>query len=237
MVLTVGPGHTLREAARLMAERARRRRRRAGPRRRRAPGSSPSATCSTSIGARPGPRRRARRRPPDLRRRLRGARLVARGGGRGDGPRRLPPPDRDRGRRDRRHPVRARRRALLDRGRRLATCRSRAQAPVRADAATAQGGLARPGGAAARSRRAPVVRRTPRGSGARCSRRASRDPADDDGRRQDGADDHEHDRRRDADERDRDADASAAAAGSSRRGGGSPRRRAGSRVRRGLMQT
>ena len=43
-VLTVGPGHTLRQAATQMAERARRRRGRHRPRRRWAPASSPSAT-------------------------------------------------------------------------------------------------------------------------------------------------------------------------------------------------
>ena len=96
VVLTVGPGHTLREAARLMAER------RVGaavvldpesP----GPGILTERDLLDSDRRGPGSRQRARRRPPHLRHRLRRPRLVA-GGGRGrDGPRRLPPPRRHHG--------------------------------------------------------------------------------------------------------------------------------------------
>ena len=86
VVLVVGPGHTLREAARLMAER------RVGaavvmdPDSRR-PGIITERDIVRGLGERPGPGHRARRRPHVDRHRLRRARLVA-GGGRGDdGPR------------------------------------------------------------------------------------------------------------------------------------------------------
>ena len=72
-----------------------------------------------AVGAGRGPGRRVGRRASDARRRLRRAGLVARGGRRGDGARRLPPSDRrSTRRRDGRDPVGARHRALLDRGRR-----------------------------------------------------------------------------------------------------------------------
>ena len=125
MVLTVGPGHTLREAARLDGRAPRRRGGRARPRRP-GPGIITERDILESVG-------RARTRTPSASRdhltsehRLRRARLVAGGGGGRDGPRRLPPPGRDRRRRGRRHALDARHRPLLDRGRRdLRRARSR----------------------------------------------------------------------------------------------------------------
>ena len=118
MVLTVGPGHTLRQAARADGRARRRRRRRprsrgAGPGhhhrarhpaldRRAARTPTPSTSPTTSprelVFAAPG--------------------LVARAGRGGDGARRLPPPHRHRRGRGDRDPLGARRRALLDRRRR-----------------------------------------------------------------------------------------------------------------------
>ena len=66
VVSTVGPGHTLREAARLMAERKRRRRRRAGSRTRRAPGIITERDVLRVAGRGRGSGRRARGRPPDV---------------------------------------------------------------------------------------------------------------------------------------------------------------------------
>ena len=113
-VLTVGPGHTLRAVARLMSER------RVGAAvvidpDGHGPGIITERDVLHSLGARAGPRQRARRRASDPRRRVRRARLVPGGGGGRDGARRLSPPDRARAGRDRGHPVRPRRRALLDR--------------------------------------------------------------------------------------------------------------------------
>ena len=82
VVLTVGPGHTLREAAKAMAGR------RVGAAVVMDPdGPGPGIITERDIlrvrRPRTGPRHRARRRPPHLGHRLRGARLVARGGGGG----------------------------------------------------------------------------------------------------------------------------------------------------------
>ena len=114
-VLTVGPGHTLRDAARLMSERRWARRSSSIPRAT-GRGSSPSATSSPR-SAPSRTRTRARRRPPDPRRRVRRAGLVLGGGRGGDGARRLSPSDRGRTGRDRGDPLGSRRRALLDRRR------------------------------------------------------------------------------------------------------------------------
>ena len=95
------PGHTLREAARLMSER------RVGAAvvldpDGEGPGIITERDVLESVGRRTGPGHRARRRPPDRRPRVREPDVVAGAGGRRDGPRRLPPPHRRRRRRDRR---------------------------------------------------------------------------------------------------------------------------------------
>ena len=113
MVLTVGPGHTLRQAATLMAER------RVGAAvvldpEAAGPGILTERDVLDSIGAGQDPDTEQVGDHLTARPRVRRARLVARGGRRGDGPRRLPPPGRHRGRRGRRRALGARRRALLD---------------------------------------------------------------------------------------------------------------------------
>src|SRR5215216_2240409 len=103
VVLTVGPQHTLREAARLMAER------KVGaavvldpdsP----GPGIITERDLMDSLGA---------GQDPDVEPRLRSTGLVARGGGGRDGARRLPAPRGHGGRRHRRRALGARRGALL----------------------------------------------------------------------------------------------------------------------------
>ena len=114
MVLTVGPGHTLRGVAQLMSQRQ------VGAAvvmdpDGHGPGIITERDILVSRRLRAGSRPRVRRRPSDARCRVRRARLVAGGGRRGDGARRLPSSDRPRTGGDGRHPVGARRRALLDR--------------------------------------------------------------------------------------------------------------------------
>ncbi len=115
MVLTVGPGHTLRAVARLMSERQ------VGAAvvmdpDGHGPGIITERDILVSVGAGQDPDVESVADAPDPRRRLRGARLVAGGGRRRDGARRLSPSDRARRSRDGRHPVGPRHRALLDRG-------------------------------------------------------------------------------------------------------------------------
>ena len=113
MVLTVGPNHTLRQAAHAMADR------RVGaavvmdPE---APGlgilTERDILLSIGEGQDPDAEIVANHLTSELV--FAAPRLVAGAGRRGDGPRRLPPPHRDRRGRGGRRPVRARHRALLD---------------------------------------------------------------------------------------------------------------------------
>ena len=112
VVLTVNPGHTLRDAAPPMAER------RVGAAvvidpEQPGPGIITERDVLLSVGSGQDPDRERVGGPPLREAHLRRAGLVARGGRRGDGARRLPPP-RGRGRRrDERRALDARHRALL----------------------------------------------------------------------------------------------------------------------------
>ena len=122
VVLTVGPGHTLREAARLMAER------KVGAAvvidpERPGPGIITERDLLESLGRGEDPdtERVGDHLTSDIVYAAPDWSLEEAAGG--DGPRRLPPPGRHRGRRGRRRAVDARHRALLDRRRRICDVR------------------------------------------------------------------------------------------------------------------
>lgn len=157
VVLTIGPAHTLRQAACLMSSR------RVGAAVVHDEDSSgprhPHRTRHPQLARpRPEPGRRDRGHPHHDRRRLRRPRLDA-GGRRGrDGPRRLPPPDRARRHRTRRHRLGPRHHPLLGTGTTARTGLSHARAYRRARVAQA------PRAAAARTPTGRIPR-TPRRSG------------------------------------------------------------------------